>query len=135
MEISHDRKANKLWLSQGKYTRKVLETMQSRLILHLEVTSILAPSNVLQMRKEKEDMNKVPYASTIGSLMYVMVCTRPNIAQVVCLASKFLVNPNKEDWTVVKWILQYLRGTSSLCLCFGDGKPVLEGYTDANKHG
>jgi hypothetical protein len=32
----------------------------------------------------------------------------------------------------VKWILRYLRGTSKLCLSFGKGEPVLEGYTDAD---
>ena len=33
-------------------------------------------------KEERDHMSKVPYASTIGSLMYAMVCTRPNIAQV-----------------------------------------------------
>jgi len=35
----------------------------------------------------------------------------------------------------VKWILRYLKGTSRVCLCFGSGKPVLNGYTDANMAG
>jgi hypothetical protein len=35
----------------------------------------------------------------------------------------------------VKWILRYLRGTSKLCLSFGKGEPVLEGYTDADMAG
>ena len=46
--------------------------------------------------------------------------------------SKFLANPGKEHWEVVKWIFRYLKGTSKLCLCFGKGKPVLEGYIDAH---
>ena len=46
--------------------------------------------------------------------------------------SKFLANPGKEHWEAVKWIFKYLRATSKLCLCFRKGKPVLEGYTDAN---
>ena len=35
----------------------------------------------------------------------------------------------------MKWILRYLKGTSRVCLCFGSGKPVLNGYTDADTIG
>ena len=40
-----------------------------------------------------------------------------------------------EHWVAVKWILRYLRETSKRCLCFRKGKPVLEGYTDADLAG
>ena len=39
-------------------------------------------------------------------------------------------NPDKEHWSAVKWILQYLKGTSNMCLQFGSGKPQLDGFTD-----
>ena len=81
--------------------------------------------------EERNEMKKVPYASAVGSLMYVMVCTRPDIAHVVGMVSQFLSNPGKEHWSVVKWILRYLKGTSSFNLCFGNNKHVLDGYTDA----
>ena len=32
----------------------------------------------------------------------------------------------------MKWILRYLRGTSKVCLCFGSGEPMLDGYTDSD---
>ncbi|KAL6346352.1 hypothetical protein AAG906_033148 [Vitis piasezkii] len=67
-------------------------------------------------------MQKVPYASAVDSLTYVMVCTRPDIAHVVGVAA-------------VKWILKYLRGTSKTCLCFGTNKLVLVGCTDADMVG
>jgi len=78
-------------------------------------------------------MQKIPYPSAVGSLMYAMVCIRPNIAHVVGTVSRFLANPGKEHWQVVKWILRHLKGTSRVCLCFGSGKHVLNGYTDADK--
>ena len=77
----------------------------------------------------------MPYASTVGSLMYVMVCMRLNIAYVVGVVSRFLSNPGKKHWAVVKWILKYPRGTSKTCLCFGINKPVLIGCTDADMVG
>ncbi|RVW21877.1 Retrovirus-related Pol polyprotein from transposon TNT 1-94 [Vitis vinifera] len=77
-------------------------------------------------------MRKVPYASTMGSLMYAKVCTRPNIAHVVGIVSMFLSNPSKEHLVAAIWILRYLKGTSKTCLCFGTNKPMLVGCTDAN---
>jgi len=61
-----------------------------------------------------------------------MVCTRPDIAYAVGVVSRFLANPGKEHWKAVKWILRYLRGTTKKCLCFGNGKLELSGYTDAD---
>eukprot|EP00253_Pinus_taeda_P017042 PITA_17042 len=63
-------------------------------------------------QEEEEDMSYVPYASAVGSLMYAMVCTRPEIAHVVGVLSRFMSKPRKEHWTTVKQVFRYLRGTS-----------------------
>ena len=60
-------------------------------------------------------MMKIPYASAVGSLMYAMVCTRPDIGYAVGVVSRFMSNPGKEHWNAVKWILWYLKGTSNMC--------------------
>jgi hypothetical protein len=80
-------------------------------------------------------MSRVPYSSTVGSLMYAMVCTRPNIAHVVGVVRRYMNNPCKEHWEVVKWILQYLIGTATHALCFGGSNIVLHGYVDSNMEG
>ena len=80
-------------------------------------------------------VERIPYVSAVGSLMYVMVCTRPDIAYAVGMVSRFLSNPGKEHWIAVKWMMRYLRGTSNLCLCFGGGKSHLVGYTDSDMAG
>ena len=80
-------------------------------------------------------MSYIPYSSTVGSLMYTMVCTRPYIAHVVGTISRFLSNPGKEHWDAVKWILRYLKGTADMELCFGSGKPELVCYTDSDLGG
>ena len=59
------------------------------------------------------------YASVVGRLMYVVVCTRPDIAFVVGIVNRYMSNPRKEHWTAVKWMLKYLKGTSSVCLRYG----------------
>ncbi|GJR25706.1 hypothetical protein Tco_1101938 [Tanacetum coccineum] len=66
-----------------------------------------------------ERMSKVPYANAVGSLMYLMVCTRPDIAYAVSVVSRYLANPGKNHWEAVKWILKYLRGTVNMGLVYG----------------
>ena len=70
-------------------------------------------------------MRRVPYASTIGNLIYDVTCTRSNINHAVGIVSKFISSPSKEHWTTVKKILKYLRDTFRVCLCFDSDKPVL----------
>ena len=101
------------------------------LSLHFKLSARQSPSTV----EEKEAMRHIPYASAVGSLMYAMVCTRPDIAHAVGLVSRFLSNPGKEHWNAVKWILRYLQGTADLKLCFGSDKPILVGYSDAHMAG
>jgi len=57
-------------------------------------------------------MSCVPYASAINSLMYEMVCTRPDIAHAMGVLSKFMSKPGKDHWTIVKGVFRYLRGIS-----------------------
>ena len=52
--------------------------------------------------KEKGDMSRVPYSSAVWSLMYAMMCTRPNICYVVSLVSRYQFNPGRDHWKAVK---------------------------------
>eukprot|EP00253_Pinus_taeda_P029183 PITA_29183 len=69
-------------------------------------------------QEEEEDMSRVPYASAIGSMMYAMVCTRPEIAHAVGVLSRFMSKLGKENWTIVKRVFRYLCGTSDYGLCY-----------------
>ena len=98
---------------------------------HLKLSSKQIPSS----EKKIEEMRKVPYASAMSSLMYAMVCTRPDIAHAIGVVSRFLSNSSKEHWAAVKWIFRYLRVTFKICLCFGTDKPMLVGCIDADMVG
>ena len=52
---------------------------------HLKLTKEMCPKT----QEEEDKMSKVPYALAIGSLMYAMVCTRPDIAHVVGVVSRY----------------------------------------------
>ena len=78
-------------------------------------------------------MSRILYTSTIGSFMYVMLCTLPNIILAVSVTSRYQSNPDEEHWIAVKNILRHLRRTKDLFLIFeGDSELRVEGYTDSN---
>jgi hypothetical protein len=82
-------------------------------------------------------MSHVPYAIVVGSLMYAMVCTRPDIAHAEGLLSRYMSKPGKEHWRTIKRVFRYLRGTTSYRF-FYQGRPRLDklldihGFVDAN---
>ena len=80
-------------------------------------------------------MAKVPYASCVGSLMYAMIATRPDIAFAVGVVSRFMADPGKKHWEAVKGILRYLSGTKDMCICFGKSNSGVLGYTDSDYAG
>ena len=65
---------------------------------HFKLTKEMCPKT----REEIAYMYMVPYSIAVGSLMNVMVCTRPNIAHIVGVVSRYMNNPGKEHWEVVK---------------------------------
>ena len=64
-----------------------------------------------------------------------MVCTRPDLAHVVVVVSRYMNNLGKEHWKAVQCILRYLRGTASHALCFGGSETILQGYIDEDMAG
>ena len=61
------------------------------------------------MAKDRERMKVIPYASTIGSIKYAMMCTRPVVCLVMSLARGYNSDPGVDHWTSAKIILRGLR--------------------------
>jgi hypothetical protein len=81
-------------------------------------------------------MKSVPYAPAVGSLMYAMVTTRPDIAYAVGIVSRFMHNPGRPHWNVVKHVFRYLVGTQDYDIKFGPNEPLGPvGYTDSDYAG
>ena len=68
--------------------------------------------------EEREYMSHIPYAGVIGSLMYVMVCTRYDLSQVVSMVSRYMHDLRMGHWETVKWILRYIKDTVDVDLVF-----------------
>ena len=86
----------------------------------IEINLSLSLDMCPRSAEKKETMSKVPYSSAIGSLIYAMMFTRPNISYVVGLASRFQSNPGIKHWMVVKRVLRYLKGKTDYVLCYQD---------------
>ena len=83
--------------------------------------------------EEREMMDKIPYASAIGSIMYAMLCTRPDVAHAISLTSRYQFDPGSEHWIAVKNILKYLRRTRDMFLIYGgEEELVAKSYVDAS---
>ena len=115
VKISRDRSRRLLSLSQETYINKVLErfNMQNCKPIGNPIAKgeTLSKRMCPQMQQEVERMKNVPYASAVGSLMYAMLCTRPDICYAVGLVSRYQSNPGEAHWKAVKRILRYLKGT------------------------
>jgi hypothetical protein len=87
---------------------------------------------------EIADMASVPYREAVGSVMHVMVCTRPDIACAVGTLSRYLHNPGRTHWRGVLRVLKYLKSTRLYGLCFRkSSKPTsiignLHGFCDSD---
>ncbi|GKB81391.1 retrotransposon protein, putative, ty1-copia subclass, partial [Tanacetum coccineum] len=139
MEIVRDRGSRTLKVSQSGYVQKILnnyrvdngKSVSVPLGAHFKVPLKDCPS----CDWDVERMSKVPYVNVVGSLMYLMVCTGPDIAYTVSIVSRYLANPGKNHWESVKWILKYLKGTSNVGLVYGryQGKHVdVDGFVDVD---
>ncbi|GKC59094.1 hypothetical protein Tco_1086692 [Tanacetum coccineum] len=116
-------------LSQSAYMDKILKRfrmdtskrgnipMQERLYLN----KTQGPSTPEEVKR----MQNVPYALAVGSIMYAIRCTRPDVAFTQNITSRFQQNPGEPHWTAMKTILKYLRNTKDMFLVYG-GNPEAE---------
>ena len=82
---------------------------------------------------ERSGMEMIPYASAVGSIMYAMICTRPDVSYALSVTSRYQSNPGECHWTAVKNILKYLKRTKDVFLVFGGEEELsVKGYTDAS---
>ena len=137
IKVYRDRSKKMLGLSQKIYIEKVLKRFSmensKRRLLPLRHGITLSKKMCPITSEEIECMNRIPYASMIGSLMYVMLYTRSDIVLVVTIMSKYQLNPDKKYWIAIKNILKYLRRTKDLFLIFEKRLELqVEGYIDSN---
>ena len=133
MRLERDRPQRVLWLSQQAYLEKILKDhgfLDSKPVatpMETQTKLEAAPDGYTA----KPDFRHT-YQSAVGSLMYAMLGTRPDIAYAVSVVSRYASNPTEDHWTAVKRIFRYLKGTLHLRLTFSGPLRPLAGWTDAD---
>ncbi|GJU74025.1 retrotransposon protein, putative, ty1-copia subclass [Tanacetum coccineum] len=122
IKIYRDRSRRLIGLCQSAYIEKILKRF------HMENSKrgSIPMQEKLRLSKSQGDltgelkrMQNVPYASAVGSIMYAVRCTRPDVAFAQNITSRFQQNPGDLHWTTVKNILKYLRNTKDMFLVYG----------------
>ena len=136
IRIFRDRKNKMLALFQASYIDKILEKygMQDSKKGQQPMRHGIALSKDMSPKTSDEvnSMRKIPYASAVGSLMYAMLCTRPDICYSVGIVSRYQSNPGLKHWESVKHILKYLRRTRNYMLVYSGSDLMPVGYTDSD---
>ncbi|GJV64590.1 zinc finger, CCHC-type containing protein [Tanacetum coccineum] len=138
IKIYRDRSKRLIGLNQSDYIEKILKSYcmenSKRGTIPMQEKLKLSKSQGASTPTEKQRMQNIPYASAIGSIMYAVRCTRPDVAFAQNMTSRFQQNPGEEHWTAVKNILKYLRNTKDMFLVYGgnmERELRVSCYTDA----
>ncbi|GKB36822.1 retrotransposon protein, putative, ty1-copia subclass [Tanacetum coccineum] len=122
IKIYRDRSKRFIGLGQNAYIDKILKRykMDNSKCGHIPMQERLDLNKTqgASTPKEVKRMQNVPYASAVGSIMYAVRCTRPNVAFAQNITSWFSQNPGKSHWTTVKNILKYLRNIKDMFLVY-----------------
>jgi len=128
MEVFHSDQG--VQLSQKTYAELILERFNMSDCK--PISTPLDPKAALKEGNPSEHVS-FPYREAVGSIMYLMVGTRPDLASAIGLVSRFLENPSSDHVNAVKRILRYIKGTLDFCLEYKVGSSLnLKGYVDSD---
>lgn len=133
IEVTRDRPNRTIYLSQAGYIEKVIRDFDLSGLS--PVKTPMDPQEHLEKSDEGYEATEYLrkwYQSAVGSLMYAMLGTRPDLAYAVSVVSRYSSNPNDKHQKAVKRIFRYLNGTIDLTLTYRGDLMPLNGYTDAD---
>ncbi|XP_039315491.1 secreted RxLR effector protein 161-like [Solenopsis invicta] len=121
-----------MFIHQLEYTEKILKRFGMA-----DAKSVCVPADpnvVLYPVEDEDECVSVPYREAVGSLMFLAVVSRPDIAYAVNLVSKYLNKHSRAHWMAVKRIFAYLVGTKDRGILYKSTGNELElvGYCDAD---
>jgi hypothetical protein len=138
-EIDRNRPSRTLKMHQSAYIKQIIARANMS-----DCKSSTVPANPsLRLSKsmcpkddeEKEFMSRVPYRQIVGSLLYLVSGTRPDLSFSVSQVCRFMHNPGKQHWEAVKQIIRYLKGTDTDGITLGGKSENLNGYVDSDHAG
>ncbi|KAL7278120.1 hypothetical protein ACG7TL_008091 [Trametes sanguinea] len=141
VKIECDRAKRSLSISQRQYALDILERygfancdpVGTPMDPGLRLSADMGPSTPSAAR----EMQDVPYGQAVGSLFYLAVATRPDIARTVGNLARFSKNPGMAHWKAVKHLFRYIKGTLDYKLTYSPSSSdeLFTSYTDADHAG
>jgi hypothetical protein len=131
IELEHE--PNEIRIHQRRYINSILKCFGMESCK--PVATPLPPHAKLSRDTNEEPLDteeRAAYKSLVGTLIYLMVCSRPDLAYAMSVLSKYLDKPTRDHLRAAKHVLRYLRGTSDLVLVYKRGNNTLIGYSDAD---
>ncbi|CAM8906121.1 unnamed protein product [Rhodiola kirilowii] len=138
VKILRNRIKGTLYLSQADYITKVLNKFamlnSKPSPIPLRGHLVLSKADCPSTESDKHKMKDIPYDIVVGSVMYDMLCTRPDLAFALSVLSRFMSNLGNAHWTAMKYVLKYIAGTQNLGLVYKkyETKIKLKGYVDSD---
>ena len=135
IQILRDRSQGILRFTQKIYIKKVLNrfgmkdcSLGNTPVAKEDKFSLTqCPKNNLEI----EEMQKIPYASAMGSLMYAQVCTCLDIAFIVGMLGRYMSNPGVDHWKAAKRVMWYLKRTKDFMHMYHRSNSLeIIGYSD-----
>ena len=115
-------------LCQSHYVEKVIQRFEH---LNIKEANTHFDQSIKLGENTRRTITQLEYASAIGSMMYAMHCTRPDISFSMGKLSRFTSNPSVNHWKAIGRVLGYLKKTISLRLFYSEFPAVLEDCSDA----
>src|ERR1700731_3124990 len=129
------RRGKSILIDQTAYLKKVVERFG---MTNAKYAQTPLPSGY-RPEANKGEVNpqlRSQFQQVIGSLLYIMLGTRPNIAYAVTKLSQRSANPSKEHLDKARYVVRYLAGTADYALVFdGASNKGLIAYTDSDYAG
>ena len=98
----------------------------------LDPNVVLSKDLCLSSEEEKWKMQKIPYLTAIGSMMYTAMDTQPDISFAVSHLSQLSVEPGSAHWSQAQRVITYLYTTRDVELVLGGKEILLFGWVDSD---
>ena len=119
-----------LGIGQEKYVRDLLSKFGMENCK--PVRTPMEPNKHLGKEGQSIESEDTPYAELVGSLLYLAVNTRPDIAHALGVLSRYMSSPKEHHWQAAKRVLRYLAGTPDFGLVYVKGQETFVAYCDAD---
>ena len=125
IRVIRDRSKRTLCLSQERYVDNLLRKFKLEEVkatrTPLDPGCALSKRMNAETEEERSLAARRPYREVVGSLMYLMVCTRPDIAFSIGQLSRYSNNHGSGHWNALMHVIRYVKGSKAMGITYTGG--------------